>query len=67
MVAEEAEEAEAGAVVALTAYVRPLTVVSSFKYLGRVLVASDNDYPTVIRKLRRSRHKWAILSQVFGR
>ena len=46
---------------------RPLTSVSSFKYLGRVLSASDDDWPAVIRNLWRARQKWERLSRVLGR
>ena len=50
--------------MALNAYGRPLTEVLSFKYLGRVLSASDDDWLEVIRNLRRARQKWAQLSRV---
>ena len=53
--------------MALTSYGRPLMALSSLKYLGRFLLASDNDWPAVIWNLRRVRHKWAYLSQVIRR
>ena len=49
-----AEEAEAGEVMALTTYDRPLTAVLSFKYMGRVLSSSDDNWPEAIRTLRRA-------------
>ena len=52
--------------MALTVYRRPLTTVSSFNYLGRFLLASDNDWSAVIWNLRRAQQKWAYLSQVIG-
>ena len=58
------EEVEAGVSVALTACGRPLTEVPSFKYLGRILSVSDDDWPVVIRNLRRALNKWACLSRV---
>ena len=50
-----------GVVMVLAGYGCPLMVVSSFKYLGRVLSASDNNWTAVICNLRRARHKWARL------
>ena len=63
-----AEEAGAGAeaAVALTAYGRPLTAVLSFKYLGRVLSSSDDDWEEVIQKLQIERQKWVRLLRVIG-
>ena len=62
----ESEEAEVWFLMALTAYGRPLTAVSAFKYMVRVLSASDDDWPAVIRNLRRARQKWACLSRMLG-
>ena len=39
------EEARPGAETEITAYRTPLAPVTSFKYLGRVLLAADNDWP----------------------
>ena len=36
------------------AYDIPLEVVPYFKYLGRVLTASDDDFPTVVGNLRKA-------------
>ena len=52
--------------MALTTYRKPLPSVSSFKYLGIVLLESHDNWPAVIRNLRRVRQKWAILSWVIG-
>ena len=40
--------------------------VSSFKYLGRVLSESDNNWPAVICNLRIARNKWAHILWVLG-
>ena len=56
-----------GSATALTAYGHPLAPVSSFKYLGRILLVSDNDWAVVVRNLRRARKKWARLTRVLGR
>ena len=58
------EEAWDGTEGALTTYVFPLSQVPSFKYLGRVLAAEDDDWPKVVRNLRRARQKWARLTRV---
>ena len=52
--------------MAPTDYSLPLTVVLSFKYLVRVLLAPHEDWPVVIRDLWRARKKWEHLSQVIG-
>ena len=62
----EAEEAREGAYMALTIYWQPLTAVSSFKYLGRILPALDYDWPVVVSNLRKLRNKWAHLSRLLG-
>ena len=56
------EEARAGTEMSLTAYGVPLALVTSFKYLGRVLVAEDDDWPAVIPNLQHAREKWARLT-----
>ena len=51
----EEEEAWAGASTALRVHGRPLETVSSLKYLGRLLTASENDWPDVISNLWKER------------
>ena len=48
------------------AYVQPLNLVTSFKYLGRILTASDDDWPVVVGNLRKVRKKWVWLSRILG-
>ena len=43
------KEAQVGAEAAITAYWTPLSLVTSFKCLGRFLLAVDDDWPAVIR------------------
>ena len=50
----------------ITAYGIPLALVTSSKYLGRVLLVADNDWPEVVRNLRKARKKWARLMRVLG-
>ena len=63
----EEEESCAGTELAITAYEIPLSLVISFKYLGRVLLAVDNNWPAVVNNLWRSWKKWARLTRELGR
>ena len=40
--------------------------VSSFWYLVRTLLSSENDWPEVQRKLRREKGKWGRLEKILG-
>ena len=44
----------------------PLVPITSFKYLGRVLVAAD-DEPEVFHNLQQARQKWVHLTRVLRR
>ena len=48
--------------VAFEAYGGPLETVAALKYLGRILMASDEDWPAVVTKLCKDRKRWARLS-----
>ena len=61
------EEAQAETATAISAYGIPLATVTSFKYLGRVLSESDDDWPAAAKNLQRERQKWALLSRVLVR
>ena len=63
----EDEEALAGAEAAFTAYGNPLALVTSFRYIRRVILANDNDWPAMVRKLHKERRKWARLTRVLSR
>ena len=41
----------------ITAYGIPLAPVTSSKYLGRVLLAPDNNLQVVVKNLRRAQQK----------
>ena len=49
----EAEEARAVTSRVFSAYGRTLDMIPFFKYLGRVLLAADDDWPAVIRNLTK--------------
>ena len=63
----EEEDVREGMERALTDYVLTLFQVTSFKYLVRVLEEEDDDWPAVIRNLRRIRQKWAQMNWVLSR
>ena len=44
-----------------------MELVSEFKYLGRILTATDNDWPAVVGKLRKARQSWGRLARVLRR
>lgn len=52
---------------AFQVYGPPLTLVSSFKYLGQVLTAPDNDWSAVVENLRKEQWKWAQMSRILVR
>ena len=50
--------------MAFEAFGEPLKNVRSFKYLGQVMTAGDNDWPTVVEKLQRARKSWGQLPHI---
>ena len=52
---------------AFSAYVRPLEMVTSFKYLGRFISETEYDYPAVVRNLSRSKKLWIRMSRILSR
>ena len=48
-------------------YGKPLTAVSSFKYLGQTLPSSDDDCLAVEQNLRMAWVKWVWLKKCLGR
>ena len=53
--------------MAITAYGIYLAPVTSFKYIGRVLLTADNDWPVVVHNLRRASNNWKRLTRVLIR
>ena len=52
--------------MAFQAYRRPLETVTAFKYLVRVLTASDDYWPPVVDNLRKAWSIWAHFYRVLG-
>ena len=49
------------------AYGKPMEAVSEFQSLGRLLTATDDDWPAVAGNIRKSRVSWGRLARVLGR
>ena len=52
---------------AFEAYGVPIESVTEFKYMWRILTATDNYWPAVVGNLGKVRRSWGRLSQVLGR
>ena len=48
-------------------YGRPLEMVNSFRYLGRVISGSYDDWPAVFRNLEKARSVWRRMKGVISR
>ena len=48
-------------------YSKPIKTVTSFKYLGRIITASENNYLAVVGNLRKARYIWAHLERILIR
>ena len=49
------------------AYGRPLKMVNSLKYLGRVILATDDDWLAAMKNLSRSRKVWGRMLRILSR
>ena len=52
---------------AFHAYGQPMEAVLEFRYLGRLLTATDDDCPAVAGNIKKARRIWGRLAQVLGR
>ena len=52
---------------AFEVYGAPIESVSEFKYLGRILTVTDDDWSAVIENLRKARRSWGRLTRVLSR
>ena len=52
---------------AFHAYGKPMEAVSEFRYLGRLLTATDDDWPAVAGNIRKARVSWGRFERVLGR
>ena len=52
---------------AFHAYGIQMRAVTEFKYLGRVLTNTDDDWPAVAGNIRKARANWGRLARILGR
>ena len=52
---------------AFYAYGKPMEAVLEFRYLGRLLTATDDDWPAVAGNIRKAWVRWGRLTRVMGR
>ena len=52
---------------AFKAYREPMEVMLEFRYLGRLLTATDDDWPAVAGNIKKARRSWGRLARVIGR
>ena len=61
------EEERAVTSRAFSAYERPLEMVNSFRYLGRVISEADNNWPAEIRNLAKAQAVWRRMMRILSR
>ena len=62
-----AEEERATTSRVPSAYGLTLKILPQFKYLGRVVLAADEDWPEVIRNLTKARGVWRRTTRILSR
>ena len=65
---QQLAEEEERAVTSRTfsAYGRPLEMVTSFRYLGRVILAADENWPALIRNMAKARVVWRNIMNILS-
>ena len=61
------EETEKHMGLVFLVYGKPLKAVSLFRYLGRTLLSTEEDWSVVEWNLQRARGKWGQLTKILGR
>ena len=62
-----AAEVETISEKAFHAYRNKMMAVTSYRYLGRVMTDTDDDWPAVAGNLRKARVSWGRLARILGR
>ena len=52
---------------AFRAYGQPMEAVTEFRYLGRILTATDDDWPAVAGNTKKARRIWGQIAKVLVR
>jgi hypothetical protein len=45
---------------------RPIEMVTTFKYLGRILTSRDNDWEAAYWHMKKAKQRWATISRVLA-
>ena len=61
-----AAEVEAATERAFNAYGKRMQSVKEFRYLGRILTSTDDDWPAVARNLQKARATWGAAGEDTG-
>ena len=62
-----AVEGEAATERAFHTYGKKMRAVTEFRYLGRILTNTDDDWPEVAGNLRKARVTWGRMARILGR
>ena len=62
-----AEEEREVTTMYFSVYGHPLEMVTSFKYLGRVISSTENDWMKIVRNLARAKTVWSRMSRILSR
>ena len=62
----EKEKIQENTEMDFNAYGRSLTIVTSFKYLGRFLTAADDNWKAVVGNIWKERKSLALLERILG-
>ena len=52
---------------AFSAYGLPLKILTSFRYLRRVITVADDDWPEVVRNMEKARAVWRRTTSILSR
>ena len=52
---------------AFEAYGAPIESVMEFRYLGRILMETDDNWPVVVGNIMKAKQSWGRLTKVIGR
>ena len=51
---------------AFRAHGQPMEAVTEFRYLGRILMATDDNWPAVAGNIKKARRSWGRLAKILG-
>ena len=51
----------------LSTYGHPLDMVTSFQYLGRVILTADDNWPEVVQNMAKTREVWRRMTRILSK